>query len=327
MTSLLSSPPPKETETKSPSTPGVEEKGKRVQVQKKRAIAGDWSVGRAANTKKQKCSPTLTLTFGDQCESHAGMEKQGTKKDEGFTCKELEAVAKALGPEKAEVVDLRRFLPDEMRHEASEASVLVAKEALDVLIPSFNDREALTKELFGNPFDREAPMYGQVRKKHARACNCIANEAQAPDIANGKGTVVAFKDSPYASRLRDQLPKWFGPKASNLVAECNLYEDPGKKHGIGFHGDAERKIVIGFRFGGTMKLKFQWFQRCKPIGKPFCVDLPDQSFYIMSDKAVGYDWKKSSKLTLRHAAGAPKYLTPKEPKSKSKVGNLSFLNK
>ena len=25
--------------------------------------------------------------------------------------------------------------------------------------------------------------------------------------------------------------------------------------------------------------------------------------YIMSDKAVGFDWKRSSLLTLRHAAG------------------------
>ena len=31
----------------------------------------------------------------------------------------------------------------------------------------------------------------------------------------------------------------------------------------------------------------------------------------MSDKAVGYDWKKSSIVTLRHAAGCDKYLKPK----------------
>jgi hypothetical protein len=33
--------------------------------------------------------------------------------------------------------------------------------------------------------------------------------------------------------------------------------------------------------------------------------------YIMSDKATGNDWKKSSILTLRHAAGAAKYTTIK----------------
>lgn len=30
--------------------------------------------------------------------------------------------------------------------------------------------------------------------------------------------------------------------------------------------------------------------------------------YIMSEKATGYDWKKRSIYTLRHAAGCKKYL-------------------
>lgn len=36
--------------------------------------------------------------------------------------------------------------------------------------------------------------------------------------------------------------------------------------------------------------------------------------YIMSEKAVGYDWKKRKIPTLRHAAGADKYLIIKEKK-------------
>ena len=31
--------------------------------------------------------------------------------------------------------------------------------------------------------------------------------------------------------------------------------------------------------------------------------------YIMSEKAVGSDWRKSSMYTLRHAAGCNKYLS------------------
>ena len=34
-------------------------------------------------------------------------------------------------------------------------------------------------------------------------------------------------------------------------------------------------------------------------------------FYVMSEKTVGFDWKRKSILTLRHAAGAKKYLTIK----------------
>jgi len=42
------------------------------------------------------------------------------------------------------------------------------------------------------------------------------------------------------------------------------------------------------------------------VGKFFTVDLEDEDMYFMSSKAVGTDWKKNSKLTLRHAAGNKK---------------------
>lgn len=38
----------------------------------------------------------------------------------------------------------------------------------------------------------------------------------------------------------------------------------------------------------------------------------DGDIYVMSDKAVGYDWKKKTINTLRHAAGAEKYLLIKK---------------
>jgi len=36
--------------------------------------------------------------------------------------------------------------------------------------------------------------------------------------------------------------------------------------------------------------------------------LNDGDMYIMSDKAVGFDWKKRNTKTLRHAAGCAKFL-------------------
>jgi hypothetical protein len=36
--------------------------------------------------------------------------------------------------------------------------------------------------------------------------------------------------------------------------------------------------------------------------------LNDGDMYIMSDKAVGNDWKRSAIPTLRHCAGAKEYL-------------------
>jgi hypothetical protein len=38
----------------------------------------------------------------------------------------------------------------------------------------------------------------------------------------------------------------------------------------------------------------------------------------MSEKATGYDWRKSSIFTLRHAAGCAKYTTIKEKKQKKR---------
>jgi hypothetical protein len=38
----------------------------------------------------------------------------------------------------------------------------------------------------------------------------------------------------------------------------------------------------------------------------------------MSDKAVGFDWKKKNIMTLRHAAGCEKFLEIKKKIKKSK---------
>jgi len=56
-----------------------------------------------------------------------------------------------------------------------------------------------------------------------------------------------------------------------------------------------------------------WFHQSKPISEPIIFNLNHGDMYIMSEKAVGTDWKKSSKITLRHAAGCKKY-TDYKPK-------------
>ena len=38
------------------------------------------------------------------------------------------------------------------------------------------------------------------------------------------------------------------------------------------------------------------------------LNLNHGDIYIMSEKAVGYDWKMSSIYTLRHAAGSKSFL-------------------
>jgi hypothetical protein len=100
-------------------------------------------------------------------------------------------------------------------------------------------------------------------------------------------------------------------KADGLVCEGNLYDDP-LRNGIGYHGDTERRKVIALRLGEEMPMHWQWYHRSKPVGEPFQFMLGGGDLYIMSEKAVGNDWRSSSLYTLRHAAGAERYTTPKK---------------
>ena len=122
--------------------------------------------------------------------------------------------------------------------------------------------------------------------------------------------MVSYSEVKYLRRLRSILPNYFGEKAESLACEGNYYYDV-TKCGIGFHGDSERKRVIGIRLGASIPLHFQWFHKSKPIGERVKILLNHGDMYAMSEKATGYDWKSSSKITLRHAAGSKKYLTIK----------------
>ncbi len=81
----------------------------------------------------------------------------------------------------------------------------------------------------------------------------------------------------------------------------NYYYDLNKTY-IGFHGDAERKIVICARLGGDMPIYYQWFQNGKKVGDRIKIDVNGGDIYCMSFKATGNDWLKRKIYTLRHAA-------------------------
>ena len=154
------------------------------------------------------------------------------------------------------------------------------------------------------PKDATSLSYGRVVNKHARHNNCMGDFDQAPDIAAGRGTVVNFQDYPHTARLRAELTRLM-EAPTPLVGELNHYFD-AKTCGIGWHGDAERKLVAGTRFGpgaDGMPLKLQWFHKGVPVGTEARIELNAGDIYFFSDKAVGYDFKRHSQITLRHAAG------------------------
>jgi len=171
--------------------------------------------------------------------------------------------------------------------------------------------DALLREQRGLTPDEKAFMYGEVKTKRARHNLTFGDEAQEPAYEEKKGRIVAFADVPLLAGVRGQLGDVFGPKAARLRAEGNYYFD-NKTCGIGPHGDTERCIVIAGRLGDPMPLVFQWFLNGVPIGPPMYFTLCHGLLYAMSEKAVGTDWHCSTFPTLRHAAGAPKYLVMKK---------------
>ena len=254
-------------------------------------------------------SCVFTITCGNAGENHAGMEMLGTKWEagRGHTIADLEAFREKLtaAGETTEWVL--------MSHEGERAAVLVWKGGVEGLLgPALEGpggMESLFKEQAALNKDTKALMRGRVVNKKARHNLCFAEKGHAADYAAGRGTVVAYDDVPVTKRLVEGMEAFFGYKGS-LIAEGNYYYDL-KKCGIGFHGDTERRIVYAARLGASMPLHFQWFHRCEPVGERVVVPLDGGDIYVMSEKAVGADWRCSSKVTLRHATGSPAYTTIK----------------
>lgn len=251
-------------------------------------------------TVKMETEHTITITFGEQVENHAGMEKIGGMRTCGFTVEELEKARDVCNREgmKAEII----YLPcDNEEYEVEQACVLVIKNML-----KYRDVKEIEIEQLELNWDTKAKMRGRVVNKKARYNLCYADYEQDPDYKNGRGTIVNFRHLPTLSKLRKLLPKYLGEKAENLYAEGNYYYDIEKCY-IGGHGDAERKIVIALRLGASLPLYYMWYCNSKPISERIRIDLDDGDIYVMSEKATGNDWKKRKIPTLRHATGNDKY--------------------
>ena len=149
-------------------------------------------------------------------------------------------------------------------------------------------------------------MYGRVVNKHARHNLCFSFESQEPDYENKKGRIVAFDSLPLLKKVRSFFPKILKEIGVGLVAEGNHYYDVSKC-GVGYHGDGERKKVIGVRLGASIPLVYQWYHNANSIGQKMRFMLNHGDIYFMSEKASGNDWKMRSIHTLRHAAGTAKF--------------------
>ena len=269
---------------------------------------------------------TYTITLGDVAENHVGMQKIGTLASHGFGLSDL-MTAKMWFEERkveCELVSLHELLPPELRRDDLLAYILVARRGLNALLheneedvtiegekKSIATADDFFKEQRSLNKDTKAFMYGRVVDKHARHNLCFAEVSQEPDYDKGQGRVVSFDEVPLLERVRENLAEVIGDAGQNLSAEGNYYYNPSKC-GIGFHGDSERRKVVGVRVGVTMPLHLVWFQNSKPISERRIFQLGHGDVYMFSDKATGHDWKRKIVPTLRHAAGCQKFLDIKK---------------
>ena len=256
----------------------------------------------------KSCGEVVSLTFGDQGENHVGMETVGSMVDEGLgfnidDFKSYRATFKTAGY-MVEIYHLNRLVSPP-RDDSEEAYVMVVRNGAHFFLAQHDKTDTdLLHEM--NSFDWDRQYYctrrSKVLNKHARANVCFGHDNRAPDYENKKGRIVAYDDVPSLKIIKEGMETLLGPKCTNLICEGNRYFDL-KKCGIGWHGDAERRKVVAFRLGEDMDLHFNWFERHKPFGETLKLTLNSGDMYFMSEKAVGWDWKKSSKTTLRHSAG------------------------
>ncbi len=249
----------------------------------------------------------ITLTFGDSAENHVGMEQIGTRvaAGHGFQYDDLisiqsRAIERGVMCEHVQLSE----------HDLPDAHVLVLRQGVNALISGHGcTQEHMFEEQQTLAYDKKAYMYGRVVNKHARWNLCFDAESREPDYAAAKGRIVGYSEVPLLQELKYQIETLVGPKAADLKVESNYYYDT-RRCGIGFHGDSERRKVIGVRIGNaSMPLHFQWFRNGLPVGEPKLVPLNAGDIYVMSEKAVGTDWKKKDIYTLRHATGCAKFTT------------------
>lgn len=251
---------------------------------------------------------TITLTFGDMAENHVGMEQLGTLGDAGtgFNKQDLQEFRRIF---KSMNCNAKLISLNKSNIEADDAHILIVEQGIHKLLREFSefDYNDLLAEQESLPYDRHAFMYGRVVNKKARWNICFDSDGHPPDYENKLGTVISWSDAPITKTVYDILVSQLGSKVSNLKCEGNYYYNT-EICGIGYHGDSERRKVMGMRLGEPLPLSFAWYQRSERLSEPQQFLLKPGTIYFMSEKATGTDWKKRSIPTLRHAAGCEKFI-------------------
>ena len=289
----------------------------------------------------------FSLTCAPGGENNRGMEIIGRMpiKGEGFTAQDIEGLypyfnklmKASFGNRRSFVLDLNALSLNQYINKGlgdeDQARVLLLRNWATATVGAEGWTKEVYKELASRRWDaeyldpnkyrteikdgKEVKVRGKRMNKRARTNLCfVADREQEPAVYEGKGTIYDLKKMEFLNkgveRLRKQIDEGLIEIGSKTKVEINVVEGNRyynlKNTGIGFHGDTERVVVICISIGcDNYPMRWQWFKDGMPVGKAIDITLNCGDVYIMSEKAVGADWKLKSKYTLRHSAGADKY--------------------
>ena len=268
--------------------------------------------------KSKEVEKAICITCGEQSENHVGMVKNGNGlAKNGYNLKDLKNIKKKF--EKlggvANLIDLKKEgLNESERETIDNAFVLVLKNGFYVLL---GEKVDMMNELT-TVFEWDQTYWdvrrGRELNKIARWNVCFGIVGKEKNILNKEGSIIGLDIVPNLKLWKEKVEELCDEK--EFETEGNYYYNL-KKTGIGFHGDGERKKVVAANIcdeNVKREINWVWFKNSKPFGKRIRVELENGDCYIMSEKASGFDWKKRSIATLRHAAGKSdsKYLKIKD---------------
>jgi alkylated DNA repair dioxygenase AlkB len=255
-------------------------------------------------TSVENMNGTITITFGDVTETFTGMEKHGILSSEGNSREQILDMYTALRRRGGDcyLFDIAKILgvdKVENGYDGGDAVILVCKSGLETLGGDANKLYEVLKEL---NWDKRRKNKGKEVNAIARRNLCFGDTHMDQDLSVGRGTVYSFEEVSGLGDLRRSMGDILGPTMANLNAEGNHYYDHTKCY-IGWHGDRERRKVAGFRFGSDFNLSYRWYHKSQVVSPTLNITLSHGDFYVMGDKAVGFDWLKKNTYTLRHSAG------------------------
>ena len=270
-------------------------------------------------------SSTITITFSEVVEPHVGCKQIGTKIENGPSVEDLYLTKKAIIEWlKIHSLPIPEITIEEMYGDDAAVMIIRKLKAHDLSIFETMKNLNWDKQYLDS-------RRGKILNKLARHNLCFTDECMEPNYEAGAGRTYAFSNLPVPFQMmRNMLTAslhvnkrlYSEQYSQSLYAEGNYYYDASKCY-IGWHGDVERSVVVGYRMGETFPLYFWYFDvlenKVTPYkdadgnDKVYKFDLEDGDSYIMSNGANGSYWRHK-KAHYRHAAGFLETIIKTQPK-------------